>query len=284
MARKVFISSDMSIDETISDIAEMDELAALIWPWILTYFDDWGRAKASPREIKNSVFPANGLVSIESIGKALKIYDGRLVRLYEVEGKPYMCIDPDKWFKYQTHIRSEKRDNDRSKHPAPPASDSAHVRADARECAQFADNLTNCIPSPSPSPSFSLSTTTGESTDQIHLRVFGRTLMSALMQQFIVKVKSEGFEDTFVQELMLEAGETSNGPPSLRYMHSIFDRWKLEGIYSRAQSKQQREKGKPPGKPTAPDKELEYRRIEIARNKWIAEGNDPDEFVYNPGA
>jgi hypothetical protein len=28
------------------------------------------------------------------------------------------------------------------------------------------------------------------------------------------------------------------------------------------------------------DPELESRKIEIARNKWIAEGNDPSGFVY----
>lgn len=157
MAHKVFISSHMSQDEDISDIADVNQLAALMWPWILTCFDDWGRAKASPREIKNSVFPANDLITVDVIKNALNLYNGRLINLYEVEGKPYMYIDPDKWFKYQTHIRSEKRDNDKSKHPAPNAESSAKVREGARNNAQIADNLTNCTPSPSPSPSPSLS-------------------------------------------------------------------------------------------------------------------------------
>lgn len=178
MARKVFITSDISSDEELSEVAEVDQVAALMWPWLLTFFDDWGRAKASPREIKNSVFQANDLITMEIIKKALQLYQPKLIRLYEADGKWYMCVDPAKWFKYQTHIRKEKRDNDSSKHPAPPDNDNAQPRAHAREdaymredltnradtavegsrdLAQTRANLTHCIPSPSLSPSLSLS-------------------------------------------------------------------------------------------------------------------------------
>jgi hypothetical protein len=36
------------------------------------------------------------------------------------------------------------------------------------------------------------------------------------------------------------------------------------------------------GRPKRPDNELEARRMEIARNKWINGGGNPDEFVYTP--
>lgn len=39
-----------------------------------------------------------------------------------------------------------------------------------------------------------------------------------------------------------------------------------------------------PSKQQKHDPELEARRIEIARNKWISEGNDPDAFVYPPAS
>jgi hypothetical protein len=45
-----------------------------------------------------------------------------LITLYEVDGKRYMAVKPDKWFRYQTHIRQEKRDKDESRPPAPPGS------------------------------------------------------------------------------------------------------------------------------------------------------------------
>ncbi|MEM0138511.1 MAG: hypothetical protein QW100_02135 [Thermoplasmatales archaeon] len=111
MARKVYISSDISIDEALVEIAETAPLEALLWPWLLTAFDDWGRAEASPRRLKAKIFPGNSIVTIDVIDNALKSFAGvGLIRLYEVDGKQYMAIpDIEKWYKYQTHIRRERR-------------------------------------------------------------------------------------------------------------------------------------------------------------------------------
>ena len=111
VARKVYVSSDISIDESLSEIAETAPLEALLWPWLLTAFDDWGRAEASPRRLKAKVFPGNSLVTVEVIDHALQRFaEVGLIRLYEVQGKAYMAIpDIEKWYKYQTHIRRERR-------------------------------------------------------------------------------------------------------------------------------------------------------------------------------
>ncbi len=151
MGRKVFITSDMSTDERLIDVAAVDPTAALLWPWLLTAFDDWGRAEASPKRLKASVFPMIDSVSADTIGSALDLYTqaGLIIR-YEVDGKSYMAIPPEKWFKYQTHIRSEKRTRDGSRFPPPP--ECAHGLADARSCAQMSAGASCCAPSPSPSP------------------------------------------------------------------------------------------------------------------------------------
>lgn len=152
MGRKVFITSDMSVDEKLVEVAEQKPQAALFWPWLLTAFDDWGRAEAAPKRLKAKVFPAITAVTSEDIAEALQLFtNAGLIIMYEVGGKPYMAIPPEKWFKYQTHIRREKRGNDRSRHPAPPNISSARVRESARECAEPRAVAADCIPSPSPS-------------------------------------------------------------------------------------------------------------------------------------
>jgi len=157
MGRKIFVTSDMSVDEHVIEVAEKDPQAALLWPWILTAFDDWGRSNADARRLKASVFPSIETVTPEAIESALRLYaEARLIILYEHGGKPYMAIPPEKWFKYQTHIRREKRTQDRSHCPAPPQQDeagSAQVREDARNSAQEREDARTCTPSPSPSPS-----------------------------------------------------------------------------------------------------------------------------------
>jgi|GEM_PF-1974041 len=143
MSRKVYITSEMSFDERLLGIAEEDQLAALIWPWILTVFDDWGRAEAIPNKLKAKVFPGNEMVSANSIDSALHLYHKyELIQIYEVDDRQYMAISHKKWFKYQTHIRKSKREVDESRYPAPPI---------ARECAQVSEESRENTPSPSPS-------------------------------------------------------------------------------------------------------------------------------------
>lgn len=166
MGRKVYITSDMSTDDELLRVSDADSLAALLWPWILTAMDDWGRAEASPRHLKARVFPGVDIVTAEGIESALNLFAAeRLIVLYEVSGKPYMAVDPETWWKYQTHIRKEKRTVDGSSCPPPPegafgescsresARSRAQSRADDSECEEARAVAGNFIPSPSPSPS-----------------------------------------------------------------------------------------------------------------------------------
>ena len=165
MARKRFITSDMSIDEKIADIAVENPVAALMWPWFITGFDDWGRMEAVPVKIKLSIFPAFPYIA-KDIKEAIDLYDKYgIVHKYEVDGKEYIAIEPEKYYKHQTYIRGNKREIDGSNCPPPPnppwdsVKGSAEVptgnnnHADARTCTQVSADERKCIPSPSPSPS-----------------------------------------------------------------------------------------------------------------------------------
>lgn len=163
MARKIYITGDMSFDEQIAEIADLDPVAALIWPWLLTTFDDWGRANASPRRLKSQVFPANSLITIEKIEESLQLYNqAGLLSLYEVDGKIYMAIEPEKWWSWQTHVKKEKKECDGSHIPAPPE-DCKRLQSDARNRKQAQSDATDCkqnlasplLSSPPPSPRIS---------------------------------------------------------------------------------------------------------------------------------
>lgn len=157
MSRKVFITSDISIDERLAEAAEESPDAALLWPWLLTALDDWGRSTAETKRLKYAVFPAFASVTPQIIGEALALFaQVGLITRYEADGKPYFAVPQETWFKYQTHIRTEKRESDRSRIPAPPGSTSpncAQLRATARDVAQVRAVADKSQPSPSPSPS-----------------------------------------------------------------------------------------------------------------------------------
>lgn len=143
MARKVFVTSDISHDEKLLDVAEEDPTAALLWPWLLTVFDDWGRARAEPRRLKVQVFPGNDLVTVDVISRTLALLrDASLIVLYG-EREEFMAVESETWFRWQTHIRKEKREDDSgSKFPSLP---------DPREIAQLREESRDRTPSPTPS-------------------------------------------------------------------------------------------------------------------------------------
>jgi len=164
MARKVFVSSDMSCDERIGEAAETCPLAPLIWPYLLTWLDDWGRGEYIPRKMKTQVFPQVAPITIEVIEDAIKAFaETGLLALYDVNGKRFIAVPSDKWFKYQTHIRREKRTKDDSRFPAIPGENpenSAQLPEKepetvqtARETDGLSEKRTKKQPSPSPSPS-----------------------------------------------------------------------------------------------------------------------------------
>lgn len=244
LARKIYISSDISIDEELDEISETEPLISLLWPWFLTFFDDWGRAKASPREIKNSVFQANDLVSIDVIKKALSLYSVNLIQLYEVGGKWYMCIEPKKWFKYQTHIRKEKRENDCSKIPAPLNEDDAQTRESTRDIAEIsADsmnrantalgatrddaqtraNLANYTPSPSLSPS--LNNSSYSNSPQNVFGVYEREIgkLSDTIRDMLIELELE-FTEEWVKHSITNA--VFQDVRKMSYISSTLKKWK----------------------------------------------------------
>lgn len=158
MSHKIFISSDISVDERLVEIAEDSPESVLLWPWLLTALDDWGRATADAKRLKYTVFPALTTVTPQIITESISRFERMgLIELYEVDGKWFFAVPSETWFKYQTHIRVEKRDNDKSRLPAPP---SAKVRAVARDVAKVRAVADKSQPSPSPSLSPSPSPTT----------------------------------------------------------------------------------------------------------------------------
>jgi hypothetical protein len=94
-----------------------------------------------------------------------------------------------------------------------------------------------------------LSTTTAEDEPETlgkaFTKIFNQLHMDGLTSDFFMKIKSKGYTERFCIELLLEAGESCQGSkPSLRYMESIRDRWIKENIYTRAQSKQEKQGSK----------------------------------------
>jgi DnaD/phage-associated family protein len=158
MARKRFVTSEISADRKIAKLAEKNPVAAALWPWFITSFDDWGRMNADPIEVKLTIFPAFPYTSDE-VEEFIKLYhEFEIAYFYEVDGKSYLAVNPDTWLKYQTYIRKDKLEKQKSKIPEPKnapwiaknkTSDNLATKIVAKQQSATINVLS---PSPSPSP------------------------------------------------------------------------------------------------------------------------------------
>ena len=166
MARKRFVTSEISTDRKIAKLAEKNPVAAALWPWFITAFDDWGRMNADPIEVKLTILPAFPYTSDE-VEEFIRLYhEFEIAHHYEVDGKPYLAVNPETWMKYQTYIRKDKLEKQNSKIPEPKnapwvaknntVDDIATKNVAKQQSATI--NVLSPSPSPSPSPSGNIST------------------------------------------------------------------------------------------------------------------------------
>lgn len=168
MSRKRFITSEMSTDERLAEVAAEEPIAALIWPWILLELDDWGRAEFKPLKMKLSLFPACQLVSADVLVKSVAVLSKHgLLAKYEVEDKTFVAVHPKKWLKFQTYLVGTKRANHSSNVPSNPAwteeecfeywvlMTRQNERDSVSRCQLTSGTVSRClglsVPSPSPS-------------------------------------------------------------------------------------------------------------------------------------
>lgn len=273
MARKVFISSAMSADEVLLEMGEENEQTVMMWPWLLTLFDDWGRAEVAPRSIKAMVFSGMPSITPHVILSAIEALGAKgIVEVYEANGKRFFAVPYTKWLKYQTHIRNEKRVKDESKFPPQPSykpspadakdtksnNSSEQVNAPSRGNAHLRAVADVCIPSPSPSPSLSPSpspslskeTTTTESGVVSEEDVVAASLASLGVSEDVVQELIRD-PNTSVEEIQrqidwLPARKPGSNPAAL-LVKAIRGHWPMPHLAKEAEAKreaksQQREK------------------------------------------
>lgn len=121
MSRRRYISTNISTDPKLAALSSYGTFPMLLYTWAIPHLDDWGRMTGEPLEFKLIVCPALD-VTVDEVSEALKqIEFVGLWRLYTVDGKQYITVPPDKWFKHQSYIAKGKRDDDSgSQIPTPP--------------------------------------------------------------------------------------------------------------------------------------------------------------------
>ena len=122
---------------TSDTINQMTPFQETFFYRLIVSCDDFGRMDARPAILKAKLFPLRERMTLKDIGDALRaLADIGCVDLYEVGGKPYLCLPS--WKVHQT-IRNKK-----SKYPAPEDG----VPAFAINCNQLQTDESKCPRNP----------------------------------------------------------------------------------------------------------------------------------------
>lgn len=242
MARKRYISTEISTSGKLADLSSYGLLPLLLFTWSIPHMDDWGRITGDGRQFKLLVCP--GLdVTVREVDETLNIIAAAgLWERYEVDGKRCIAVDPNKWFKHQSYINKGKREDDSgSDYPSPdkrrktPQITEEHQewpqlaeiqQGTAQIAASFSSSFSSSL---SVSP-YKTSTTTTTTTNVNPFQLFESegfgTLSSVIGEKIGLMIDDYG--DRWVCEAMKEAAYYSKR--SLPYVKSILERYKVSGV------------------------------------------------------
>ena len=246
MSRRRYISTDISTDAKIAELAEYGTLPLLLYTWAIPHMDDWGRMTGDARQFKLLVCPALD-VSTKEVDEALdQIASVGLWQRYEVDGKKYIAIPKDSWFKHQSYINKSKREDDSgSDFPAPPNDNEYRKTPQNTEEQQVtSQNTVSPSPSPSLSPSENTTTTTtnAEASDlktleQAYCDLHGvaEWQISGDDSKCMISLLSKGIPVSFIIEVMKKVhkkktarGGSVNG--FSYYEKPIQEAWKIHNV------------------------------------------------------
>lgn len=229
MARKRYISTEISTDTKVAELSEFGLLEPLLFTWAIPHMDDWGRITGNAREFKLLVCPGLEVMTTD-VDKAMNniVKVGLWVR-YEVDGK--RCISTahkESWFKHQSYISKDKRENDAgSSFPVLPQN-----AEERRETPKITEERRETPQNPS---SFSLSSSFSPSINDDNnnanpFKIFESEGFGTLSS--VIGDKIGCFIDTYGERWTCEAMKRSvfYGKRNLAYVNSILIGWKSYGI------------------------------------------------------
>lgn len=128
------LKESICVSDTINQLTPLQET---FFYRLIVNCDDYGRMDARLAILKSKLFPLRERMTLKDIGDALQALAGAgCVNLYEVGGKPYLCLPS--WKVHQT-IRNKK-----SKYPAPEDGEPAF----ADNCLQLISIASKCPRNP----------------------------------------------------------------------------------------------------------------------------------------
>lgn len=255
MAEKRMISKSISISEKVN-IGLPNLFDKLLFTWMIPHADDFGRMPGSPAKIKALVVPMLDVTLKEVEESIQNIHNAELIFWYEIDGDKYIQIV--NFDDHQTGLHKRTK----SKFP---------------ECTEYSRKFPE-IPSEQ-------NRTEQNRREENGTDFRATNLHEKKISQWITqyKIKGAGVDgmDTICSYIgqadleVIEKALMKSEGKHVNYFVSVINGFITEGITRSTDLNHIPAAGE-----KKIDKDLEARRRDIAFNKWIAEGKNPDDFRY----
>jgi len=258
VAEKRMISKSISISEKVNSLPEYFDM--LLFTWMIPHTDDFGRLMGESTKVKALVIPLLPK-SVREVSESLqKLHDAGLIIWYTVDSGKFIQIVNFEGHQTGLHKRTKSR------FPEVPGSSRKVPEIPGQEKGREENGIEEKRTEGSPPDIKSRIHSLLEKCKIEGYSIFHIESIASYVGMIDFEVieyainKSNGKHANYVIktiEGLVKDGKTTKD--AVKYIHAVPDKPKF-------------------------DAELEYRREEIARNQWIAEGNDPSEFKYKPAS
>lgn len=259
MADRRMISKSISISERVNSLPEYFDM--LLFTWMIPHSDDFGRLMGESTKIKALVIPLLPK-SVREVTETLqRLHDSGLIVWYTVNSGKFIQIVNFEGHQTGLHKRTKSR------FPEVPGSSRNVPEIPGQEKGREEKGIEEKRTEGSPPPDLKRDIQNLLEASQVedytihHIEIISSyhgVVDFEVIEYAIIKSKKKHVNYTVrTIEGLVREGKTTK--ESVKYIHAV------------------------PDKPKS-DPELESRKIEIARNQWIAEGNDPSGFIYKPAS
>ena len=136
MGRKRSISTDISIDESVDEVAQLSDFAALLYTWMIPHADEDATITGSVKRLMAMVMPYRRDKKDSEVEKALgMMHDAGLFEGYDPD-EQLIYFPIDSFYKYQSSIHADKRRT---------AKFSGEQRRTAKNSASFSSSFSSSV-------------------------------------------------------------------------------------------------------------------------------------------
>lgn len=108
MSRRRYLSTEISLDPSVDEVAQQSDFAALLYTWMIPHASDDATITGELKKLVGLVIPHRRDKSLSDVSEALALLEGCGLLLWDRETKT-IYLPADSFYRYQSYIKADNR-------------------------------------------------------------------------------------------------------------------------------------------------------------------------------